>query len=449
MSNDEKPTIPDLLADLKAQGLLKKAEDESGVIRLAEHKKNKDRDDKAVRCKEMADSFLARHYESFRVIVDQNGTLSCAEVTSPGVLRPVEDRYIMNKMMRHLMGQAVYPDVKNNVFPLWLVLSASQTGIRSREIVPLVFKSDTTTPWAWQRLNFDPTEIEIPDLLTKMLARTSPDEGRSLVLWLGSLLDYEFPRSQYLYLHGDGNDGKSTLIAMLIKLLGTQGVAMMRSDDFSDSHSTTVLEGARLAIFADENSASFMSRGRFKALTGDDTLTVNPKGQARRNIGLHCKVMVASNYAPHLQGGRADLRRIIPVKLSPIAASESSHAQGLAFVEQGPAIMQFCYTAFKAWQAAHPDKMIPAGDAAIAEVEADSMQSDTESEVLGALRFGPEYSVSAATLNAYLRPRFGNRAGLQHVYQVMKRHGARRAQATINGGRTWVWTGVGIIPHTT
>lgn len=403
-------------------------------------------DSKETQVMRHAQLYYQRTYERFRILYDNEGNLSCAEVSGPGVLRPVSNDYIINNMIGFLVGHAKPPDIKHSIFPTWRALAAARGAIDATGIAPLTFKSETVETWAWQRLNFDPVEIEIPVLLTKLLERTSPEEGRSLVLWLGSLLDYHFPRAQYLYLHGDGNDGKSTLIAMMVKLLGTQGVAMMRSDDFADAHSTTVLEGARLAIFADENSASFMSRGRFKALTGDDTLTINPKGLPRRNIGLHCKVMVASNYAPHVQGGRADLRRIIPVKLHPISASESSHAQGLAFVEQGPAIMQFCYMAFKAWQAENPDRMLPAATAALAEVEADSMQSDTESEVMAILRFGPDYVVSAATLSAYLRPRFGARSNLQGIYQVMRRHGAKRAQHTINDLRTWVWENVGIIP---
>lgn len=406
-------------------------------------------DSKEVLIMRYATLYYQRVYERFRILYDSDGNLSCAEVVSPGVLRPVSNDYIINNMIGFLAGRAKPPDVKHSVFPTWRAFAAARGAVDAQQVAPLVFKSDTTTPWAWQRLNFDPEPIECPSLLTKLLSRTTPEEGRSLALWLGSLLDYHFPRAQYLYLHGDGNDGKSTLIAMLVKLLGTQGVAMMRSDDFADAHSTTVLEGARLAIFADENSASFMSRGRFKALTGDDTLTINPKGQPRRNIGLHCKVMVASNYSPYVQGGRADLRRIIPVKLEPIPASESSHAEGLAFIEAGPAIMQFCYMAFMAWQVQAPDKMLPASSEAIDEVEADSMQADTESEVLSALRFGLDYSVSAATLNAYLRTRFGNRGGLQNIYAVMKRHGARRAQHTVEGVRTRVWVRVGIIPPAT
>lgn len=402
---------------------------------------------KEVQAARHAQLYYQRTYERFRILYDNEGNLSCAEVAGPGVLRPVSNDYIINNMIGFLMGRAKPPDIKHSVFPTWRALAAARGAVDATSVKPLAFKSETVDGWAWQRLNFDPVEIEIPDLLTKLLARTSIEEARSLVLWLGSLLDYRFPRSQYLYLHGDGNDGKSTLIAMLVKLLGTQGVAMMRSDDFADAHSTTVLEGARLAIFADENSASFMSRGRFKALTGDDTLTINPKGLPRRNIGLHCKVMVASNYAPHVQGGRADLRRIIPVKLSPIPANESSHAQGLAFVEQGPAIMQFCYMAFKAWQAENPDRMLPAASDAIADVEADSMQSDTEAEVLGCLRFGPGYSVPAATLITYLRPRFGGRGSLQHIYQVMKRYGAKRSQVTEGERRVWKWLNVGVIPE--
>lgn len=409
----------------------------------------RNQESKELHIKQMAQLFLQRYYETFRVLYDKNGTLSCAYVVSPGVLQPIDDAFVINKMVLFLLGRVKPPEIKHSVFPSWRAMSASACGVDADTVVPLVFKSDTTTPWAFQRLDFDPEPIECPELLTKMMQRTTPNQARSLVLWLGSLLDYSFPRQQYLYLHGKGNDGKGTLIAMLVKLLGQQGVAMMNMETFADSHSTTALEGARLAIFADENSASFMSRGRFKALTGDDTMSINPKGMPRRNIRLHCKVLIASNHAPHVFGGRADMRRILPVHLAEIPATETSRREGLQFIEQGSTIMQFCYGAFRAWLAENPDTpTLPAAPEAMDEVEADSMQAETEAEVLSCLRFGPEYSVSAATLQTYLRSRFSGRGGLQPAYQVMKRLGAFRTQVTVNGVRTWMWSSVGIIPPT-
>lgn len=422
----------------------------NNVVEIAGHRANSRNDERALNVRMLAQEAHAAFYDKFRIVMDDEYNLSVAKVVGPSVLAPINDRAVVDNLIGLLMGRATPGLIKNDVFPTWRVLSASRGRILQREIKPLIFKSDTETPWAWQRLDFDPTEIEIPVLLTKLLQRTTPDQARSLVLWLGSLLDYSFPRQQYLYLHGGGNDGKGTLIAMLVKLLGSQGVAMMNVEAFKDSHSTTALEGARLVLFADENSASFMSKGRFKALTGDDTMSINPKGQPRRNIKLHCKVMVASNFAPHVYGGLADMRRIIPVELAKIPLTETSHTEGLAFIEQGSAIMQFCYAAFKAWRVDNPDTaMLPTAQEAMDEVQADSMQAEIDSTALSLLRFGPEYSVSAATLSAYLRPRFpGGSSALQPVYQAMKRQGARRSQVTVNNVRIWTWTGVGIIAPT-
>ncbi len=401
---------------------------------------------RALNVKHLAQLVKEAFYNKYRVIRDDGLHLSCAKIVEPAVLQPIDDSSVINDIVTLLEGRATPPVVKNEVFPTWRVSAAKEHPIRAHDIVPLIFKSDTATAWAWQRLNFDPVEIECPDLLTKMLCRTSPEEARSLVLWLGSLLDYRFPRSQYLYIHGEGNDGKSTLIKMLEKVLGKQGVTYMNSDNFADTHSTTALEGARLLIFSDENSASFMSRGRFKALTGDDTMTINPKGLPRRNIAISCKVMVASNYPPHVQGGRADLRRIIPVHLSPIDSSQSSHAEGLAFIEQGSAIMQFCYAAFRAWQAACPDQMLPASQAALEEVSADSMQTDMSMLLSGLLDFGSGLSVGAGELAAMLRPLTkGSGPGLQAAYAAIRREGARRVQITTSEGkRAWTWVGVKI-----
>lgn len=417
--------------------------EEDNVIEMGPRREGSN---KAAQIKGFVLEALAAYHESYRIVIDDASRLSCAKVVSPGVLKPIEDEVIMNCMATDFLGRAGAPLIKHEVFPVWRVRAAGLNGVQTRSIVPLVFLSDTRAQWSWQRLPFDPTESrDCPPELQSMLARTSPEEGRSLVLWLGSLLDYNFPRSQYLYLHGEGNDGKSTLIKMLEVLLGKQGVTYMNSDNFADSHSTTALEGARLLVFSDENSASFMSRGRFKAISGDDTLTINPKGLPRRNIALNCKILVASNYPPYVQGGRADLRRIVPVCLTAIPADESSHARGLAFIEARNTIMQHCYSEFKRWQTECPDRMLPASEMALQDAVADSMQTETDMVLDTLLEFNPDYSVTASKLYATLCPiggRAHSKAGIQAMYAAIKRRGARRTNSREGSQRVWMWSGV-------
>jgi hypothetical protein len=204
--------------------------------------------------------------------------------------------------------------------------------------------------------------------LAELFQRTSPDEENSAVLYIGSLFDYDFPRSQYLYLHGPGGDGKSTLIASIIKMFAKQGVTTMDADDMSDKHSTSSLEGVRLLIFPDLKRPSLPSSGIFKKITGDDTITVNPKGIARHNIVLSCKVIISSNDAPKLDGGRADLRRIIPIKFSPYAGG-ADHDFLRRFDAATTAIAQYCYSKYCAWRMLNPTQDLPRSEAALEEVK--------------------------------------------------------------------------------
>ena len=397
----------------------------------------------ALKIRRFALEALDRLGETYRVLVDKNGIYSCVAIVGNGVLKPVNTDVIINKLALLFMGKLAYSQLRREVFPTWQACSVTQHGIRAHEVAPLLFEDDDSSVWTWQRMPFTRTQTQelgdCPETLLSMLVRTTPEQARSLVLWLGSLLDHRFPRSQYLYLHGDGNDGKSTLIRMLSTVIGgPQGIAFLRSDNFSDAHMDTILEGTRLAVFSDENSTSFMSKGRFKALTGDVELTINPKGEKRRNIALTCKVLIASNNPPSVQGGRADLRRIIPVELQPIPPEQSSHTKGEAFVADGIAIMRYCYAAFRCWQLANPDCMLPTAEDAMSEVMEASFQVEEEDIVRSLFEFSPQNEMSAAALDAFLRQAFHTQNSPRRIYKILRKFGAKR----IVRDATRMWLGV-------
>lgn len=322
-------------------------------------------------------ALVARAYETaqhlFRAVQDEAGNRYLARVSELGILAPCDKDELKDLLTLKYDSVESASSIARDIVPSVKARIREQNVVQWKDIAPFVFKSAPTTSWAWNRLPFDPDPTaKCPPEFAEILARTSEQGARAIVLFFGSLLDLECERIQYLHLQGEGNDGKSTLMGLLNEVFGRRFVVTMRADDFKDSHSTSVLEQARLVMFHDENDSNFMSSGKFKMLTGDSNVTINPKGMARRTIKLNCRVLIASNNKPNLRGSLADVRRVLPVYLQSYSGGSDPK-----FVERLMAaryqVMQYCYAEWLKFAAqGHTEIPRPA------EAEADILENSTQ-----------------------------------------------------------------------
>lgn len=111
---------------------------------------------------------------------------------------------------------------------------------------------------------------------------------RSLVNDEGSLeILYEIPAScltrttkfQYAYfLYGSGSNGKSTYLNLVEKLLGEENVSHISLQDLCNSRFRAAgLIGKLANIYSDLSSKMLGETGTFKALTGEDSITIERK----------------------------------------------------------------------------------------------------------------------------------------------------------------------------
>lgn len=383
----------------------------------------------------------------FRMVVEDRGIGTVAEITEPGVLKTLTDDTVIERdfLIRYgNFGSA--NDIRNNLYKRWRAKMRAMSSVRADEIKPFHFKSDPpASGWAWQRLLFDPIEkAEIPEIFKVLLSYTTEDEARSVVLFIGSMFDYESTRHQYLYLHGLGSDGKSTLLKAMYAMFNNHGYTTMQGNSLDDSHATADLEGVRLLVFPDCNRPSLPSTGNFKEITGEDMVGVNPKLQARRNIKMHCKVVISSNDEPQLAGGRADERRIIPVTFRGRGTLKSDEAWKQAFVASAPQIAQYCISEYRAWRKDYPNEDLPAAASAMEMVRENSTEATASDLVDRLFDFSkPEAfirnSVLADTLKHYTR---GEDRLMKQCYKVLKARGyasktKREGEETFKG-----WKGV-------
>ncbi len=280
----------------------------------------------------------------YRLLSDDSGGYTIAQVIEPGVLRCVRPEDVIYCDLIKSYATDMKPSkVKSELFPRWYAEMRTQPGATLPHVDVKSFhfhSAPASAGFAWQRLSWDPDPAaQSPEIFETLLSSTSPAEAYSLKLFIGSLFDYRSSRHQYLYLHGSGGGGKSTLIDAMFAMFAKRGCRTMQGDSLDGEHSTAGLEGVRLLAFPDCNRPSLPSTGIFKQLTGDDVTTINPKNRDMRNITMHCKVVISSNEAPQLAGGSADYRRIIPVRFER-ADTTSSDKFKADFVASAPQIAQ-------------------------------------------------------------------------------------------------------------
>ena len=118
-----------------------------------------------------------------------------------------------------------------------------------------------------------------------------------------------------MWLHGEGGDGKSTLVRVLARLLG-DGYRSRVVPQPGDRFWTAGVVGASLVAFNDTNNYGFPASGLFKSLTGGDAVQVEEKGKPLKNVTISAKFIFTSNEKPKLSSERADRRRAIYIEVA-------------------------------------------------------------------------------------------------------------------------------------
>jgi hypothetical protein len=163
----------------------------------------------------------------------------------------------------------------------------------------------------WERA---PTGAPTP-LCDEIMSRMS--NATAFRVWLGSIFDPRADLQQYVWLYGEGENGKGTLLRMLERVLGPAFTS--QEPPTKDNRFWTYgLRNKRLAAFPDCNNAGFVASGLFKSLTGGDAVRIEGKGKDSTTARLSLKFLFLSNEKPRLSSEHADLRRVIFCELGPI-----------------------------------------------------------------------------------------------------------------------------------
>lgn len=173
-------------------------------------------------------------------------------------------------------------------------------------------RQKSTPGYCWHRLPFDLADGPTP-LFGELMGRASNSDA--LMAWIGSLFIEQSERQQYVWLYGEGENGKGALARFLGKCLenttAEEDVPIANKRDKPSQFWTDALVGKRLVVFDDCEAYYFPSSAFFKKLTGGNAVRREIKNGAVVYVNLQCKFLFTSNDKPELSGSRADRRRAI------------------------------------------------------------------------------------------------------------------------------------------
>jgi hypothetical protein len=229
---------------------------------------------------------------------------------------------------------------------LFTVASSKEVADRVISIAPKLLEfppavGELSCPsLVFKRLPFDaPPDGSAPcPLFRELLSRSSSPD--TIAAFVGSLFYKESDRQQYLYLYGDGNDGKGSLCRVLWELLGGASTALQPNVNSNRFWNSQII-GKRLGIFSDSDHVWWFTSGEFKSLTGNDPIFIDRKGEAGHTSKHDCKFIVSSNIRPDISGQRADMRRLLYAEMKTIDCDpDPSYQRRLCDESQG--ILSYC-----------------------------------------------------------------------------------------------------------
>jgi len=148
-----------------------------------------------------------------------------------------------------------------------------------------------------------------PDKFKEFIVDVFPDKDtRKLAVWALSLMvsgTGKFRKFQIW--NGIGRNGKSTLKEIIKDVIGDKAIAydaniLLQKPAAPDSNSVTPgaarFQGALVALASETEEGKKISQGMVKKMTGDETMTANPKYKDEITFETTFQLVLATNYLP-------------------------------------------------------------------------------------------------------------------------------------------------------
>jgi hypothetical protein len=310
----------------------------------------------------------------YNVLYDDKGTRRLVEVDlAAGLVRAVADDAAHAKILEYTttLGR-LHRDFEcasaSDIEHVRRFIVAMAPGISQDVILPIAWKSQPGL--AYERLPFNLDSAEDAPTWESILSRCS--NALAIKAFLGSLFDPEADRSQFLYIYGAGNEGKGSMIEALSTVLGSAHTNQITPKELRFWLSS--IYNKRLVTFSECDDFKFAVSEDMKAVTGNDTVSVDEKGQPIFKAKAICKFMFAANVKPRAQDTPAHRRRLIYSEVSPYTGKPVPYKAFVgSLVTEMHAFLSLCWREYQ--------RLCPGGEIIPVEKEAfDLLLKETQSD---------------------------------------------------------------------
>lgn len=259
-----------------------------------------------------------------RLVKERNsGSYTIINIKEGNVCEQVSADWVAQEILAALKGNTDmgesdfcldFSDCKK-VVENWVAYTSRTDGFVYPSHPQAIAFANETHRTCYHRLPFNKEKIVEPFFpkWEEILSRMTNRDAFCMFVW--SLFEENADISQYLYIYGLGGCGKSAIGAWLQRLVGS-AFTSAASDQMYDKHWSEAIVGKRLCYIKEANSG-FPKSDKFKALTGDRQLRVNPKGLKGYDTVHQCKFAFVSNYKLEITSKSEDTRRAIYCELTP------------------------------------------------------------------------------------------------------------------------------------
>ena len=117
--------------------------------------------------------------------------------------------------------------------------------------------------------------------------------------WVGYCMYPALPFHRFLFIVGEGGNGKGILMNILSEIIGHQRIVNYEVSDFEkNNYATAALLGAYVNLSTDANRSTSFNSSTFKKITGGDIITARPIYKEPFEFRPFCKQIFASNNYP-------------------------------------------------------------------------------------------------------------------------------------------------------
>lgn len=209
------------------------------------------------------------------------------------------------KAVRDLFDKEIRIETKredlNNHPVTWINVKNGMLDLKTLELHPHSpeYRSINQIPYSFDRDRLSSctgTDTDTAHFLRSLIP--DPENLEMFLEYAGYCMTTDMDQQKFLIVRGEGGTGKSVLLRMVQRLIGSDNCASMTLQNLNDRFSPAFLAGKLLNVYADLSSVAMEQINGVKTITGGDTVRAEYKGGDLFFFKPYCKLLFSANSVP-------------------------------------------------------------------------------------------------------------------------------------------------------